>query len=155
MNAETKATEQPFDAAQLRDRNTYPLLLQENVRPRDCDMQNHVNNAVYMTYFEIGRSVARRGLVPRPLPEGTFFVVARQTVDYYLPIPHPAKIEIGTGVLRIGRSSFTWAGAVFWEGRCAAIGECVMVLTDKVNVKPVGIPEDFRRDLEAGRLRRP
>src|SRR4051794_23083081 len=105
-----KETEQPavaeWDAAALRERGTYPSLATENVRARDCDLQGHVNNAVYLTYFEIGRAMARRTLAPGALPRGTFMVVARQTVDYFVPLPYPASIEIGAGVLRMGRSSF-------------------------------------------------
>ena len=153
-----KPTEPLFDEKLLRDRSIYPFFVPETVRYRDCDTQGHVNNAVYATYFEIGRGTARRQAtrLHGGRPKNAASVVARQVINYHFPLEPQARIDIGSGLLRIGRTSFTWGIAVFLGDKCAASGEVVQVVLDKNNGnKPMPISDEYRRELESMLLRLP
>jgi len=68
------------------------------IRYADIDRQDHVNNAVYSTYFETGRVAIihhpREGLQA----EGATSVLARIEIDYLRELRWPGTVEIGTGV---------------------------------------------------------
>ncbi|HXC37527.1 MAG TPA: thioesterase family protein [Burkholderiales bacterium] len=146
-----------LDPELLRNIAVYPVVVQENVRYRDCDLQRHVNNAVFATYFEIGRSVAMREAMAKGArrPKGTGGSVVRQIINYHGQVRYPSVVQIGTGILRIGRTSFAYGSAVFCNGECAASGEVTTVLTDRETGRPVAIPDDYRATLESIGLRRP
>jgi len=141
----------------LKNVAVYPYVVDENVRYRDCDLQAHVNNAVFATYFEIGRSAAMRDAMSKGArrPKGTGGAVVRQIINYHGQVRYPNVIQIGTGVLRIGRTSFAYASGVFCKGVCVASGEVTIVLTDRETGRPVAIPDDYRATVESLALRRP
>ena len=64
------------------------------VRPNDRDVQGHVNNAVAVEYFEIGRWAwfARLGLAP---DRSVAPVVARLEIDYLAQITH-TQVDVST-----------------------------------------------------------
>ncbi|HYD05748.1 MAG TPA: hypothetical protein VEC60_08480, partial [Reyranella sp.] len=63
----------------------------------------------------------------------------------------PGKIELGTGVLRIGTSSITVASAAFKDDLCIAAAEMTVVrLKDKT---PHPIDAAYRKALETYRLK--
>jgi acyl-CoA thioester hydrolase len=108
----------------------FPSRATAEIRYADLDRQGHVNNAVFATFSEIGR-VAFLYDPERPLaPAGTSFVVARLAIDFHAELVWPGTVEIGTGVTRIGRSSFTLAQGLFAVGRRIATVEAVIVLLD-------------------------
>jgi YbgC/YbaW family acyl-CoA thioester hydrolase len=66
----------------------------------DYDNKSHVNNAVYLTYFEIARAHVWREVLG--LPDDPAFVLAEATVRYLSPamLGEPLEIEIRTGEIR-------------------------------------------------------
>ena len=60
-----------------------------------------------------------------------------------------ARVRVGARVLRIGRTSFTLAGAIFDADRCAATAQVVAVLFDLAQRRSVEIPADLRQTLSA------
>jgi len=109
----------------------YPRRSSAEIRYADTDRQGHVNNAVFATFSEIGR-VAFLYDPAQPLaPEGASFVVARLTIDFHAELFWPGTVEIGTGIVRIGRSSFTLMQGLFNQGRRVASAEPVIVMIDK------------------------
>jgi len=109
----------------------FPHRTVETIRFGDLDRQNHINNAVFATYFESGRVGliydAENGLqVP-----GATSVAVRLEIDFLRELRWPGTVEIGTAVADIGRSSYRFAHAIFHEGGCAATGYTTMVLIDR------------------------
>ena len=60
-----------------------------------------------------------------------------------------ARVRIGARVLRLGRTSFTLAGAVFDGERCAATAVVVAVLFELAQRRSVEIPADLCQSLSA------
>ena len=61
----------------------------------------------------------------------------------------PPKYEIGTNILRIGRSSYTFGNAVFHDDVCVATSEATSVMIDRATGKSIPLPAEFRESLQA------
>jgi acyl-CoA thioester hydrolase len=107
--------------------NNYPSRTFDKLRYCDTDRQGHVNNAVFATLLETGR-VEILYDPEAPLAEaGAAFVIARLTVEFVSEIAWPGRVDIGTRVGTIGRSSVTLEQALFQNDRLVAKGETVIV----------------------------
>jgi acyl-CoA thioester hydrolase len=128
------------------------------VRFRDLDALNHVNNSVYLTYLEETRiafmNATRVGGLFSP-EHGT--ILARCEIDYR----HPARlgdvlrIEMSTGKIR--NSSFVFAYRIIRESDQKLIAEActVQVCYNYVLNKPVRVPDEWKVALSAHALREP
>jgi acyl-CoA thioester hydrolase len=126
----------------------YPFRTSAEIRYADTDRQGHVNNAVFATFSEIGW-VAFLYDPAHPLaPEGASFVVARLTIEFHAELFWPGTVAIGTGVTRIGRSSFKLAQGMFNGERRVASTEAVIVLFDTETRASRALPADTLMRLE-------
>ncbi|HLY56368.1 MAG TPA: acyl-CoA thioesterase, partial [Stellaceae bacterium] len=83
-----------------------------------------------------------------PLPgPGSIWVIARLALDFRAELHWPDEVEIGTGVIRIGRSSVTLGQGVFLGGRCVASAESVVVVMDQQTRRSAPIPDGLRAAL--------
>jgi acyl-CoA thioester hydrolase len=105
----------------------FPLKSYEKLRYADTDRQGHVNNAVFATMFETGRVELFYDRNKPLASENCAFVVASITINYLGEINWPGRVEIGTRVASVGRSSVTVEHGLFQDGRCVASGQSVVV----------------------------
>jgi acyl-CoA thioester hydrolase len=75
-------------------------------------------------------------------------VIARLELDYHAELTWPGQVEIGTRLLRLGRSSFTFAQGIFQNGRCAASAVTVIVLMNEATRRSTPLPPDLAQELE-------
>ena len=127
-----------------------------DVRFRDCDPMGHVNNAVYLTYFEQARFAHWRSLSGAGLSESPGdlpgVILARVEVDYKLPARYGETLEVRIGLAGIGRTSFTYDyEIVSAAGQLVAMGRSVQVMFDYTKNAPVPVPDDIRRLLTGER----
>jgi acyl-CoA thioester hydrolase len=128
------------DLNALRPLEAYPSRTSADIRYSDLDRQGHVNNAIFATFSEVGR-VAFMYDPDKPLAvEGRSFVIARLLIDFRAELFWPGSVEIGTGVLKVGRSSFTLAQGIFNEGRLVATAEATIVMVDKDTRRSTPLP---------------
>ena len=125
-----------------------------DVRFRDCDPMGHVNNAVYLTYLEQTRLAHWRslwGFGTAQAPEGMPGVIlARVECDYKRPTRYGDALEVRLTVAEIGRSSFRYEYEIVDEaGKTVLTAKTVQVMYDYEAEKPVPIPDDIRKLLEA------
>ena len=120
----------------------YPLHSFEKLRYSDTDRQGHVNNAVFSTILETGR--AEFLLAPdAPFHEaGCAFVIARLQVDYLGEINWPGRVDIGTRIHAIGKSSMTLEQGLFQDGRPVAIAQTVIVQMNESTRRSQVLSED-------------
>ena len=134
----------------------FPYRLSDNVRFADLDPNQHVNNAVYATYFETGRVTLVKDRSFGLMPPGLGWILVRLDIHFRAELRWPGTIELGLGVARLGRTSATFDQVVFSEGRCVASAQSVTVLIDDSTRKPTPLTEaiigNFQRWLrrEAG-----
>ena len=92
-------------------------------RFRDLDAFNHINNAVFLTYFED----ARKSFFDRwsiNLEERSL-IVASIKIDYLRQLQHPSKLTVGQKISRLGTKSFDILSVLF----CGEIQICTATTT--------------------------
>lgn len=119
------------------------------VRFRDTDGMRHVNNAVYLTYFEIARQRYWREMTEDPQADYSTvpFVLARAELDFRAPAHVGERLIVGVAVDRIGERSFDFAYRVEREddGRLVAEGRTVQVMYNYRTGRSIPMPEELRR----------
>jgi acyl-CoA thioester hydrolase len=105
----------------------YPLRSYDKLRYGDTDRQGHINNAVFSTFLETGRVEMIYDGKASLSDEGCSFVIARLELDFVSEMLWPDRVEIGSGVLAVGRSSIRMEQALFQGERLVAVGQTVMV----------------------------
>ena len=141
MNAPIRAEAEPV----LED---FPYRLSDNVRFADLDINQHVNNAVYATYFETGRVTLMKDRSYGLMPEGLAWIMVRLDIHFRAELHWPGAIEMGLGVARFGRTSVTFDQVVFSEGTCVASAQAVTVLIDENTRKPTPLTAGIVRNFE-------
>ena len=122
--------------------NDYPHMRQENVRYGDTDRQGHVNNAVFSTFFECSRTSILYDPSRNLITPDREFVIVKFEVEYLAELGWPGTVDIGTRVVRLGRSSIVCEQAIFQNGVCAAISSNVMVMIDVVTRKSAALQDE-------------
>lgn len=102
----------------------------EKLRFRDTDMLGHINNSVYMSFFEQARIEILFNQNQRLDKEGSVFVVAHIAIDFFNELLWPNKIIIGSSITQFGRSSMHLTQAIFQGQTCIAKATSVIVLMD-------------------------
>ena len=134
------APARPDPAPRLED---FPYRLTDNVRFGDLDPNQHVNNAVYASYFETGRVTLMKDRSYGLMPEGLAWIMVRLDIHFRAELKWPGAIEMGLGVSKFGRTSVTFDQVVFSEGRCVASAQSVSVLIDESTRKPTPLTADI------------
>ena len=121
------------------------------VRYNECDPQNAVFNANYLTYFDIAISELWRealGSYETMLGGGTDMVVAEASVRYLAPLRFDEEFEVVATVKRIGTTSLITAMAVQRGGETVAEGELRHVFVDPAGGEKKPVPDEIRAALE-------
>ncbi len=121
----------------------FPYRLSDNVRFADLDPNQHVNNAVYATYFETGRVTLMKDRSYGLMPEGLTWIMVRLDMHFRAELRWPGTIEMGLGVVKFGRTSVTFDQVVFSEGKCVASARSVSVLLDEATRKPTPLTPEI------------
>ena len=122
----------------------FPYRLTDNVRFADLDPNQHVNNAVYATYFETGRVTLMKDNSYGLMPEGLGWIMVRIDIHFRAELHWPGKIELGLGVAKFGRTSVSFDQVVFSEGKCIASARAITVLIDETTRKPVPLTPELK-----------
>ena len=93
-----------------------PIKLAIQIRWRDLDALGHVNNAVYLTYFELARLAYIRALLGEDaaidrrtlMPVDFQFILAEVTCHYRSPATLGAQLATSLWVSQVGRKSFVF-----------------------------------------------
>jgi acyl-CoA thioester hydrolase len=129
-------------------RETYRVWGVETVRFSDTDAHGHVNNVSFAAYLETGRTVFGRACgLPVGLQHETHMVLARVEIDYRAEVHWPASLELGSAVLRLGRTSITLIQGVFIGDLCVATGREVLVMVETASGRPAPLPDELRARL--------
>ncbi|MDB4900668.1 MAG: hypothetical protein JWN53_2476 [Gemmatimonadetes bacterium] len=116
------------------------------LRYNDYDARGHVNNAVYLSYFEIGRVEAWRSVLGDVEPR---FIVAAAQITYRSPaiVGEPLAIEVTTTEVR--NKAWVWRYRIVDErdDRLIAEGETTQVMYDYEARTTIPVPDDTRAAL--------
>lgn len=89
----------------------YPHHYELKTRWKDIDSFGHVNNAVFLTYFEDARiTYFKRWNITE---KNKSLIVASIKIDFLQQIDHPSDLIVGQKISRIGNSSFDIQSTLF------------------------------------------
>lgn len=98
----------------------------------DMDALGHVNNTVYLRWFETARiEYFRKISLTASAPTSTAPILARTTIDFRQPVTFPDTVRTESTVKSLGRTSFVMGYRVYSSAlgdTLAAEGESVVVL---------------------------
>jgi YbgC/YbaW family acyl-CoA thioester hydrolase len=120
-----------------------------HVRSYELDWNGHVNNAVFLSYFEHGRvqALAEIGLPWEVMmKKGIFVVVANVTMAFQAPAFLGQELEITVEAVKVGNSSITLKQMVQNRStdKTCVEGEVVGVFINAAG-KPIAVPEEIRK----------
>ena len=117
----------------------------------DNDAYGHVNNVVYMSWFDtvVNEYLIRSGVLDLRQSEVVGFVVETQC-RYLAPLAFPQSIDAGLRVRSIGTSSVRYEIGIFAEGAdsASAQGHFVHVYVDRATGNPAKVPAKLRAALQ-------
>jgi acyl-CoA thioester hydrolase len=131
----------------------FPHRMTDNVRYADLDPNQHVNNAVYATYFETGRVTLVKDRSFGLVPPGLTWMLVRLDMHFRAELRWPGIIDMGLGVAKFGRTSVTFDQVLFSEARCVASAQSVTVLIDESTRKPTPLTEEIIANFQCWRRR--
>lgn len=119
------------------------------VRFSDIDALGHVNNATYLTYFEQARMHFFAQLIGKKWDWNQFgILVAKNEINYKVPIVLTDHVEITVGCKHVGNKSFVLdylVEIIQKEQRItASFGESVLVSFSHNEGKSIEIPEVWK-----------
>lgn len=120
----------------------------------DLDMLGHVNNARFFTFDEDARLSYFQALWDQ---DSRFwkdygFILANLGCDFIAQLHHPAQVDVGFRIAKLGRTSFQTVAGMFQDDRLIAVTRGVLVWFDYSEQKSKPIPDSVR-DMVRGRER--
>ena len=130
----------------------FPVVLQLPIQWGDLDAYGHINNLVYLKWFEAARAIyaSRVGVDVLPRQNGVGAVLASISCKYLRQMSYPGNILAGVRVERmsIGGITLDFRIADGQIGVPVAEGNCDVVLYDTADDKPIPIPDHIRAAVE-------
>jgi acyl-CoA thioester hydrolase len=132
-------------------RERYRLWITQEVRWGDLDALGHVNNANYFVYCESVRMEFFTRIDLKALTEGGALgpALVTATCNFKKQVHHPATLEVGLTVARIGGKSFTLEYGLFSGDELVADGSSVVVWADYEKGQSLALPDALRETLAA------
>lgn len=120
------------------------------MRFTDLDMMGHVNNAVYFTYMEIGRTKYWKQAIHWDWKK-TGVVMGKASITYIKPLHLGDKISMYVRTSRIGNTSFDLEYLIVkmqnGEEIICSKGKTVCVVYDYETKSPISIPANERNKM--------
>lgn len=136
---------------QFRLLSAYPVTQDVTMRIGDLDPYRHVSAIRIGEYYEEARAIFYRDAfagLERPR-----ILVLRLTFHYLAESVWPGALTVGTGIAKIGNSSFEMVQGLFRDGVCLGVAETILVNTGDSGKAP--LPDSLRSRLEPRRLNLP
>ncbi|HEU5360933.1 MAG TPA: thioesterase family protein [Candidatus Deferrimicrobiaceae bacterium] len=116
----------------------------------DIDAMGHVNNAVTMTLFELGRAKFFAEVLGVRRVEDYEFILAEAKVRYRLPILLQDEVRLRMHITDVARSSFRFQAELFdpRDGRVFTEAETVQVMYDYTTGRAKPVSAEFLAKVE-------
>ena len=132
---------------------SYPVIVTVPVQWGDQDAFAHVNNTVYLRWFEIGRIAyfQRIGVSHLKADQTLAPILAAVSCSFERQVTFPDVIRIGSRVTRIGNTSATIEHLIFSEAQAArvAYGTSTIVYYDYAANRSCPIDETLRNAIRS------
>jgi acyl-CoA thioester hydrolase len=130
-----------------------PFVHTERVRFGDLDAMRHLNNVVFLRYFETARIAYIRSLMPahdpaHPEQSKWGLIFAECHINYRSPVYFDEEVAVECSIGEVRRSAFQVMFAMRVGERVAAEGYGWLVGFDYQTEKSTPLPDSFRGVLE-------
>jgi len=130
-----------------------PFVHRERVRFGDLDAMRHLNNVVFLRYFETARIAYLRDLIPghspaRPESDPFGLIFAECHINYRSPVYFDEEVDVECSIGEVRRSAFQVAFTMRVGERVAADGYGWLVGFDYGAEKATPLPDAFRKVLD-------
>ena len=113
-------------------------------RFRDLDAFNHINNAVFLTYFENARKTFFKRWDVN-LQEKSL-IVASIKIDYLQQLKHPSELIVGQKISRIGSKSFDILSVLFHNEIQICVATTTIVCYNFIDKTTVPLFAEIKKD---------
>jgi acyl-CoA thioester hydrolase len=122
---------------------------------RDTDLVGHVNNGVYLNWFEEVRTRYAVGRLGSLAAGDVSFILASSTLNFRSPVQLLELVDLYCGPTRLGTKSWDLAYEfrARSDGRLVCDGCSVQVQYDYASNRSVPVPENWRRVLKKDLLK--
>ncbi|MDL2214752.1 acyl-CoA thioesterase [Dysgonomonas sp. OttesenSCG-928-M03] len=131
--------------AEISFKHTIPLQLRAN----DIDRFGHINNTVYFTFYDLGKTNYIETICPNVDWEKDAIIVVRINVEFKSQIFETDHIAAQTTITAIGTKSFELTQRIIdiQTGKEKCICHSTMVTYDLIEHKSKPIPPDWIRSI--------
>ncbi len=127
----------------------FPAVVAIPVQWGDMDSFQHVNNIVYLRWFETARVryLEVSGLNPIMEAAGTGPILASVECNYRRQVRYPDEVLIGARMTKLGGASMRVEHVIFSLAQQQKVADGVsgVVYFDYANQRPTTIPDDVRK----------
>ena len=115
----------------------------------DVDMMGHVNNARYLTYFEMARTEYLYSKASNLSMGDVGIIIARAEIDYKSPAKWRDELTVNMRTSAVGNSSWAYDYEIVneKENRLIAVGKTVQVAYDYKKGSPIALSPEIRARL--------
>lgn len=118
------------------------------VRFSDLDILGHVNNSVYLTYFELARVEYFQQLLGVKWDWNSYgMLLKKNEIEYHKSVLLHDEPEITIFTAHIGTKSFTFEYEIRVNGELYTIGSSLMICYDASKNQTIEIPEKLKKSL--------
>ena len=115
------------------------------VRFADIDVLGHVNNAIYLSYFEMTRVHYFNELLGESWDwKKNGVLLVRNEIDYFAPILLHHQPQIFMHLIEIGTKSFKLGYEVYVGDKLHTVGCSVMVCYNAVTDSTINVPNEMK-----------
>jgi len=131
----------------------YPVVIKTPVAWGEMDAFQHINNTVYLRYFESARIAYfyKLDMIEAMTRTGIGPILASTSCKFKIPLTYPDNVLIGAKVTSIDEFSFMMGYCVFSVNhqKMAAEGDGLIVTLNYQENRKVPVPEELRQRILA------
>ncbi len=131
----------------------WPTKIEVQVAWGEMDAFQHVNNTVYLRWFESARIAyfEQAGVPTRAGEADVGPILARATVDFVRPVTYPDRLTVEARVASVGNTSFVMHYRATSQAQKAEVakGEGVIVMYDYAKGAKVKVSDALRARIES------
>ena len=115
---------------QKYSRSDFEHWMDLQTRWRDLDAMGHINHAAYLTFMENARLefYESLGFSSRDGGQTDGIILASMTIQYHEQVMHPADLDIGQQIVRVGNKSFDMSTGIFLKNNDSPVLSAVFTL---------------------------
>lgn len=128
----------------------FPVCLDIDVQWGEMDAFGHVNNAVYLRYFESARIAYMRQLPKSLLDSGVVPVIAETACRFRRPVAFPDRLTVGCTITELHEYGFAQEYEIFSreQGTVVTTGVARVVLLDKRSQQKALVAPELHQQIQ-------